>query len=126
MRFKIDPKSTKIRSWKFKFDFGGQKLADFRGQENDFRGQEGGFGGQESDFGGQKGEEYFGMLFFWRGRWNGGGPLARVQRVELELLPISHAVASLADAADDGKRALRVLGVGLSPLRAKIEGGLGM
>ena len=27
MRFKIDPKSTKIRSWKLKFDFGGQKLA---------------------------------------------------------------------------------------------------
>ena len=27
LRFKIDPKSTKIRSWKLKFDFGGQKLA---------------------------------------------------------------------------------------------------
>ena len=27
MHFKIDPKSTKIRSWKLKFDFGGQKLA---------------------------------------------------------------------------------------------------
>ena len=26
-RFKIDPKSTKIRSCKLKFDFGGQKLA---------------------------------------------------------------------------------------------------
>ena len=27
LRFKIDPKSTTIRSWKLKFDFGGQKLA---------------------------------------------------------------------------------------------------
>ena len=27
LRFKIDPKSTKIRSWRLKFDFGGQKLA---------------------------------------------------------------------------------------------------
>ena len=27
MRFKIDPQSTKIRIWKLKFDFGGQKLA---------------------------------------------------------------------------------------------------
>ena len=27
LRFKIGPKSTKIRSWKLKFDFGGQKLA---------------------------------------------------------------------------------------------------
>ena len=27
LRFKIDPKSTKIRSWKLKFDFGCQKLA---------------------------------------------------------------------------------------------------
>ena len=27
LRFKIDLKSTKIRSWKLKFDFGGQKLA---------------------------------------------------------------------------------------------------
>ena len=27
LHFKIDPKSTKIRSWKLKFDFGGQKLA---------------------------------------------------------------------------------------------------
>ena len=27
MLFKIDSKSTKIRSWKLKFDFGGQKLA---------------------------------------------------------------------------------------------------
>ena len=27
LRFKIDPKFTKIRSWKLKFDFGGQKLA---------------------------------------------------------------------------------------------------
>ena len=27
LRFKIDPKSTKIRSWRLKFDFGGSKLA---------------------------------------------------------------------------------------------------
>ena len=27
LRFKIDAKLTKIRSWKLKFDFGGQKLA---------------------------------------------------------------------------------------------------
>ena len=27
LRFKINPKSTKIRSWRLKFDFGGQKLA---------------------------------------------------------------------------------------------------
>ena len=27
LHLKIDPKSTKIRSWKLKFDFGGQKLA---------------------------------------------------------------------------------------------------
>ena len=27
LHFKIDPESTKIRSWKLKFDFGGQKLA---------------------------------------------------------------------------------------------------
>ena len=37
-----------------------------------------------------------------RGRWNGEGPLAelRAQRVQLETFPISHAEASLADAAD--------------------------
>ena len=27
LHFKIDPKSTKIRSWKLKFYFGGQKVA---------------------------------------------------------------------------------------------------
>ena len=77
LRFKIDAKSTKIRSWKLKFDFGGQKLAKMsilEAKKTILEVKKAVLEAKRPLLEAKKGECHETMLILGGGRWNGGGP----------------------------------------------------